>query len=216
MKKIEAEKQQLQEVTNIIFNALDYMTKEHANVFADPVFSSQMVAVFKHDLNIELNYNRLISVRSIILANSDKKEDLEQALKDFTYYLEKSPRSADRYNSRGMVYRKLKRYEEAIADYNMAITIKPHFVYFFNRGVTYEVLGKTEKAIQDYTVAIQTNPSYFMGFASRALAYEKQKKYRFAIRDYEQALRLKVPKGLGRQTKQQVYQRVQELKQKIK
>ena len=216
VKKIEAEKQQLQKVTNIIFNALDYMTKEHANVFADPVFSSQMVDVFKHDLNIELNYNRLISVRSIILANSDNKEDLEQALKDFTYYLEKSPRNADRFNSRGMVYRKLKRYQEAIADYNTAITIEPRFVYFFNRGVTYEVLGEAEKAIQDYTTVIQINPSYFMGFASRALAYEKQKKYRFAIRDYEQALRLKVPKGLGRQTKQQVYQRVQELKQKIK
>ncbi|BBM87458.1 protein kinase domain-containing protein [Candidatus Uabimicrobium amorphum] len=214
--KIEAEKKQLQKVTNIIFNALNYMTKEHANVFADPIFSSQMVEVFKQDLNVELNHDRLISVRGIILANSDDTKDLEQALQDFNLYLEKNPRSADRYNSRGMVYRKLKRYKEAIADYNTAINITPRFVYFFNRGVTYEVLGKSEKAIQDYTNAINVNPNYFMGYASRALAYEKQQKYSFAIRDYERALRLKIPKGLGRKTKQQVYQRVQELKQKIK
>ncbi|WP_372365033.1 protein kinase [Candidatus Uabimicrobium sp. HlEnr_7] len=214
LQKIEAEKKQLQKVTNIIFDSLNYMTKQHSKVFADPIFSSKMIEVFHQDLDTQLNYNRLITVRSLILSSSNKPEDLEQSLKDFTYYLEKNPKSADRYNSRGMVFRKLKRYKKAIDDYNSAIKIRPRYTYFFNRGVTYDVLGQWKKAIEDYTVSIKYNPYYFIAYASRGLIYEKQQKYSLAIRDYQKALQLKIPKGLGSGIKKEMAQKVKELQNK--
>ena len=79
----------------------------------------------------------------------------------FTDVIKKNPNYGDGYNSRGVAYFNMQRYNEAIKDYNKAISLKPDFVEAYNnRGNAYYVLNKYNEAINDWEKAIQLNPGY--------------------------------------------------------
>lgn len=61
---------------------------------------------------------------------------------------------------RGHAQFRLKNYDAAIADFNMALKLSPRFVNVLKwRGLSYERLGDTGNAIRDYEAALKLKPS---------------------------------------------------------
>lgn len=77
---------------------------------------------------------------------------------------------ADRiYYNRGTELGKLKRYEEAIADFSKTIDILPFGLAYGNRAAAYYLLGEYQKALRDYDSAIALDPDNARSYYGRAL-----------------------------------------------
>jgi len=76
------------------------------------------------------------------------------------------------YLTRGEDFSGAKQYDRAIADFTVAIELKPDYAEAYNdRGFAYYLKGKFEQAISDYTRAIELRPNYPKAFNSRGVAY---------------------------------------------
>jgi tetratricopeptide (TPR) repeat protein len=105
--------------------------------------------------------------------------------------IELDPDYNEAYNSRGGMYKRLGKYEQAIADYNKAIELDPNYATAYNnRGSAYNHLGKYEQAITDLNRAIELNPNYVTAYNNRGFAYNSQGKYERAIADLNKAIEL--------------------------
>ena len=104
-----------------------------------------------------------------------------------------SATGAEFYLTRGENFSGVRQYDRAIADYSMAIQLKPDYAEAYNdRGFAYYLKGDSERAIADYTRAIELRPNYPKAFNSRgvvymAFGYERSK----AVADFDRAIALK-------------------------
>ena len=65
-------------------------------------------------------------------------------------FIEDYPNSTKAYKQRGDIYRKLKKWQLAIADYDRSIQIQPHYSFsYLSRGLVWAELNEKEKAIKD-------------------------------------------------------------------
>ena len=81
--------------------------------------------------------------------------------------------------------------EEAIAEYDEAISIDPDFVEAYSsRGVAYALLNEDEKAIQDFSEAIRLSPDSADVYKNRGDIYFRQGEFQRAVEDYDEAIRL--------------------------
>jgi tetratricopeptide (TPR) repeat protein len=106
--------------------------------------------------------------------------------------IEKEPRGASLpYNNRGQAFDKLKQYDKAINDYDMAIAADPTSEEAVNnRGVTYRKMGKIDRAIADFNAALGLNPSFYQAYNNRAFAFGLIGEFDKAMDDYDHALAL--------------------------
>lgn len=101
------------------------------------------------------------------------------------------------YNGRGIAYANLKKYEEAIANFNKAIGIDENNKDAYNnRGNVYSYLKKYKEAIADYNKTIGIDEDFKEAYNGRGIAYSYLKKYEEAIADYNKVIKLN-PKGLN-------------------
>jgi len=112
--------------------------------------------------------------------------------------IELEPKNANIYDTRGGVYRNLKKYPEAIEDYTKSIELDPNYgVAYNNRGLVYFDQKKYSDAEEDFTTALKILPktddaaaeSYF----GRILSYFHLGKLSEAAADFEKTKDL-VPK----------------------
>jgi lipoprotein NlpI len=94
---------------------------------------------------------------------------------------------------RGLAYSNKANYDQAIQDFDKAISLKPDTPEAFNnRGLAYEQKGDFDRAIQDYDQAIRLQPTYASAFNNRGLVYgERKGDHDRAIQDFDQAIRLR-------------------------
>lgn len=86
----------------------------------------------------------------------------------------------------------LRRYEEALADWNRALELKPDDPEILNnRGVTYDDLRRYDKALADYNRALEVRPDYAEALNNRGITYDDLGRYDEALADYNRALELK-------------------------
>jgi len=79
---------------------------------------------------------------------------------------------AEAYLKRGEAAADAHQYDQAIADYTLAIRLKPDYAEAYNdRGFAYYLKGDGERAIADYTRAIELRPNYPKAYNSRGVAY---------------------------------------------
>jgi tetratricopeptide (TPR) repeat protein len=89
------------------------------------------------------------------------------------------------YTNRGRAYNELRLYDQAIADYNQAISLAPKLqAAYYNRGNVYRLEGRYDQAIADYTIAIMLDPNDPEPYGNRGYVYELQGKRDQAIADY--------------------------------
>ena len=98
--------------------------------------------------------------------------------------------SAETYLKWGIIKSLSGDYNGAIADYNMAIRIKPNYESYCARGLAKMDLGQHFAAITDFDKAIKMKPGNFLAYYCRGLAKGKLKRYVAAIADYDKAIKI--------------------------
>lgn len=141
------------------------------------------------------NYNRAFYNRGI--ANVSL-ENLEGAIKDFTFAIKIKSNDYSSFINRGIVKKKQKDYFGAIEDYNMAIEICPKSTSaFIKRGIVKKELGNYEEAINDYNKAIVFDPNNALAYRNRGNAEQASNNYKKAIADYSIAIDIEPTNALS-------------------
>lgn len=83
------------------------------------------------------------------------------------------------------------KFQDAIQDFDQAITLNPQFAEAYNgRGFMYHWLQQPSKALQDYNRAIALNPQLAEAYNGRGFTYHWLKQYPKALQDYNQSIAL--------------------------
>ncbi len=117
--------------------------------------------------------------------------DFEEALLLFNEAIEIYPLYAEAFLYRGLAKTELKKYDEAIKDFNISIEIDPGYsdqAYYF-RGLARYLKGDYEGAISDLSLAIRLEPDY-ASFFQRGRCNFELGEFQVALKDFEIALRL--------------------------
>jgi tetratricopeptide (TPR) repeat protein len=94
--------------------------------------------------------------------------------------------------NRGAAYKVTGRYDEAIADFTLAIELDPdNSQYYCQRGDARLRTNANSEAVDDYTVAIRQSPRLLWGYHGRGQAYLAMGNGEAALADLNQAVRLK-------------------------
>ena len=114
----------------------------------DAIIAACTRALTRRDLNEKARatvYNSRGSARV-------ETKDLAGALADYTLAIENEPTSGLHYSGRGEVYRRMKRFPEALADHDKAIALSRSgsAAIYYRRGLLYEDMGHQEDAIAEY------------------------------------------------------------------
>ncbi len=86
-------------------------------------------------------------------------KDLDKALDDCNAALKKGPRNAEVLDSRGMVYLRLGRFQESVADYDAALKLQSKSPWsLYGRGLAKQRLGKQAEGDADIKAALAISP----------------------------------------------------------
>ena len=99
---------------------------------------------------------------------------------------------ADAYTTRGQAKNALKRYQEAIKDWDDAIGLIPdNFTVYFLRGIVNLRNKNYGDAIQDFNETLELNPDYAEAYRHRGIAKKRKPNpdYAGAIADYTEAIK---------------------------
>ncbi len=104
-------------------------------------------------------------------------------------------READRvpiaYTNRGMVFGERGRFDRAIEDFTVAISLNPaDYKAYTNRGIMYLRTGRFADAGKDFTAAITRAPSYVDAYVGLGMACERLERPADAVESYSRALAL--------------------------
>jgi serine/threonine protein kinase len=99
--------------------------------------------------------------------------------------------SAIDLNNRGSTYARLHHDEEALRDFDRAISYDPNYaIAYFNRGRVYAQLHRHEDALEDFTHALALDPTDQVTYLHRGRTYADIGAHHAALADYTQAIRL--------------------------
>ena len=99
--------------------------------------------------------------------------------------------TAQAYHARGNAKHALKRYDEAIADYGLALALRPGAAtLYYDRGNALKEKGDAVAAIADFDQALALNPNLGVAYFGRAEALANRGERDRAIRDYEKVIAL--------------------------
>ena len=95
------------------------------------------------------------------------------------------------YNNRGHYYNKNGKKQEAMADFNKAISLNATYdMALFNRGSLFGEMNKFDEALQDLNLAIKINPKLPEAYKMRGQVYAVTGKGDAAMSDFKKALEL--------------------------
>ncbi len=119
-------------------------------------------------------------------------EKYQEAVDNFTRFIEIDPNNAYVYKNRGIALMKLKEYGSAIKDFEKTKAIAPHLSGIHsNLGVAWYCKKEYEKAIENYSTELNRTPKESFLFFNRALCYAELDQNEKALEDLSQALELK-------------------------
>ena len=92
---------------------------------------------------------------------------------------------------RGLTYRNMGNYEDALKDFDRAIEIDPDYKWAIaHRGITYRLMKSNEDALKDFDRAIKVDPDYNLAIAQRGITYGEMKRYEDALKDFDRAIEI--------------------------
>jgi tetratricopeptide (TPR) repeat protein len=97
------------------------------------------------------------------------------------------------YAKEGLSKYRLKQYDAALTDFNLAVKLNPDSaVNFLRRGLCYYGMGKFDKALEDFTKASEINPANPEYMYNKGLAYYSQEKHQLAFDEFSKAIKINV------------------------
>lgn len=118
--------------------------------------------------------------------------NFQAAIDIYNLILAKVPDLAEACNSRGAVFQKMKRYDDALASYDKAITLKPDYANaHHNRGLALKKMCRQAEALASYERAIALNPGHAEAYNNRGVALQEMNRYADALASFDQAIALK-------------------------
>src|SRR5262249_55241750 len=92
----------------------------------------------------------------------------------------------------GIALHELKRFEEALASFDRALTLRLDFPEaLVNRGIALQKLKRLEEAVASYELALALRPDYPEALFHRGIALHKLKRLKEAVASYELAFALR-------------------------
>jgi tetratricopeptide (TPR) repeat protein len=102
-----------------------------------------------------------------------------------------NPNSEIEYVMRGTAKAQLSEPEQAIADYNIAISMNPRLLLAYNnRGNLYQHLGDSERALADFSKVLEIDARSAIAYNNRAIIYTQHGQFSAAVADYHRAIEL--------------------------
>ncbi len=144
-------------------------------------------------------------------------EDDQLAIKACSELIRRNPNSAVSYYNRGVALNAVRKFEEALEDYNRAIKINPrHPSFYHNRGINYDDLENLERAIEDYSTAIKLDQNSRGTYRARAWARVRANKdLKEALADCVRVIKENPKEEFGYNLRSTVYYRLGQMKEAI-
>jgi tetratricopeptide (TPR) repeat protein/S1-C subfamily serine protease len=133
------------------------------------------------------SYYYLWKYRSVALRDLNRNAE---ALVAISRAIELEPQDIILLNEQAELFKKLKRYPEAIAIYDKIIAKEPKAWVYSNRGIVRSDLGDNKGALADYNTAISINPQYALPYSNRGGLKAELGDNKAAIADFDTAIRL--------------------------
>ena len=123
-----------------------------------------------------------------------RDENYLKAVESFTEYIDLNPNDARGYIGRGNSYQELKRYQEALIDYDKAIELSPENFsdVYSKRGHVHRHLGQYLDAIRDYDKHLALDPSNPWSHHYKGMTYRDLEQYDVAIQNWETYVELRL------------------------
>ena len=118
--------------------------------------------------------------------------NFESAIIECTAVLKRDEKLASAWMLRGAAYAGLKRYKEALADYNRSLELRPDDSDTLNnRGSAYFKLERYKEALADDNRSLGLRPDHPVLLSNRGKVYSKLKRYKEALADFNRSLELR-------------------------
>lgn len=120
-----------------------------------------------------------------------ESEENQQALNDFSRYLDYYSDDIDALNMHGECHRRLENYPKSIADHTKAIRLNPDIAdSYYQRGLAHYYSDNEKDAINDFDRCLRLDDDFALALFYRAESWRYLEKYEDAIADYTRYLRL--------------------------
>jgi tetratricopeptide (TPR) repeat protein len=190
---------------------------------------SEEIAGILRDLSKEHFYNASNPARQVIehlLVTITADLNSQKFLDAHTYLLhivENAPEAlfpkallAHIYDWRGRSYLSLHRYQQAITDFNQAITLDANDAWkYVDRGLAYRLSKNNQQALQDFDQAIKLQPDFLAAYAQRAFTNSELKHYEQAINDLNAAIEINPKYGWAYGQRGRAYRQLKNYQQAL-
>ena len=108
-----------------------------------------------------------------------------------TETIKSHPNDPQAYNMRGSVLAQAGKTDEALADFNKAISLDANYGQAYaNRGLIYRQTRRLDQAMADYERAISLDANYAPAYLGRGMVYKARKQPAEALADFNKAITL--------------------------
>ncbi len=112
-----------------------------------------------------------------------------EAIAIFDELINRSPKNANHYSNRGLVYFQSGQAAAAVEDYNRAIALNPRLDSAYNnRANYYASQGLFLEAILDYDIALDLNPANVRAWINQGITFRELEMYDRALESFDLAL----------------------------
>lgn len=148
-------------------------------------------AAFAQDSKPSLKPNGVAKQPAEASANIDVAA-IQKKIDEFSEAIRREPKNDKFYGARGQGYKRIGKFENALADLGVAISINPNrFAYYEVRGNTYLELKRYKEAYQDFSRAVASAPPTYSLYLKQAQSATMLGDCRNALSAAQNALKVK-------------------------